>query len=54
MHEIGRINLSLEAAADLDLGEQAQVIAIDLEQFAEGRVASGAGACDGLLGIHAV
>jgi hypothetical protein len=50
LHEIGGIDFALQPAADLNLREKSQVVAVDFQQLAKGRVAAGACARDGLLG----
>ena len=43
LDEVGGVDLALEPDADLEPGQQAEVIAIDLQQLAEGRAVAGPG-----------
>src|SRR5262249_23524174 len=51
LHEIGSVDLALEAPADLHTGEEAQVVAVDLEKRSESGLDVRLCREDSLLGI---
>src|SRR6266496_4418561 len=54
LNDVGRVEFALKPPADLDAGQQAQVIAVQLEQAPQCRLAAGLGVQDHLFRIHNV
>jgi WD40 repeat protein len=52
LDEVVGVGLALQAAADLQAGQQGQVVAVQLEQLPQGRAAAGAGQAQELLRVQ--
>src|SRR5262249_39755272 len=52
LYDVGRIDLGLEAPADLDAGQHGQIGAVQLQQTAQGRAVACSGPVQELLGVQ--